>query len=335
MKGGTEYPTQKPHALLARIIQASTNAGDLVLDAFCGSGTTIDVAQKLGRRWVACDINKGAIQTTTKRIQSLMASQVELATRKGIKDLFDVAPLPAQLCVCVYRVNDYDLQIQHNEAVNLACDYLGIDRGRADSFFDGVMGRELVKIVPFNHPLSPIDLDEVKKELDTRPDEDRGIVLVCLGMELAVQSWLDEWNRLRKGNAPNKIRVIELRTDPKYSGFMRHEPALARVDIERNGASVSVKIKDFISPTIVKRLGMEPDLFQKKITDWRSMVDCVMVDTAYDGNVFNVAMSDIPEKKGQFVSGEYALSLKGNGTAPVAVKIIDMLGEEVLVVEEV
>ena len=46
------YPTQKPVALLERIINASSNPGDLVLDPFCGCGTTIDAAEKLGRKWI-------------------------------------------------------------------------------------------------------------------------------------------------------------------------------------------------------------------------------------------------------------------------------------------
>lgn len=64
----TGYPTQKNENLLARIIKSATNEGDLVLDFFCGSGTTLAVAEKLGRRWIGCDIGKFAIYTTQKRL---------------------------------------------------------------------------------------------------------------------------------------------------------------------------------------------------------------------------------------------------------------------------
>lgn len=64
----TGYPTQKPEALIERIIKASTNPGDIVFDCFMGSGTTQAVAMKLGRRFIGADINLGAIQTTTKRL---------------------------------------------------------------------------------------------------------------------------------------------------------------------------------------------------------------------------------------------------------------------------
>ncbi|HUN18964.1 MAG TPA: site-specific DNA-methyltransferase [Caldisericia bacterium] len=63
-----DYATQKPEALLERIIKASSNEGDLVADFFCGSGTTPAVAEKLGRKWIACDLGRFAIHTTRKRL---------------------------------------------------------------------------------------------------------------------------------------------------------------------------------------------------------------------------------------------------------------------------
>jgi adenine-specific DNA-methyltransferase len=62
------YATQKPEALLDRIIRASSNEGDLVADFFCGSGTTLAVAEKLARRWIGCDLGRFAIHTTRKRL---------------------------------------------------------------------------------------------------------------------------------------------------------------------------------------------------------------------------------------------------------------------------
>jgi hypothetical protein len=63
-----QYPTQKPEALLERIIRASSNPGDLGADFFCGSGTTAAVAEKLGRKWIVSDLGKFAIHTTRKRM---------------------------------------------------------------------------------------------------------------------------------------------------------------------------------------------------------------------------------------------------------------------------
>jgi adenine-specific DNA-methyltransferase len=65
------YATQKPEALLERIIGASSNENDLVLDCFCGSGTTAVVAEKLNRRWITCDLGRFAIHTARKRLLSI------------------------------------------------------------------------------------------------------------------------------------------------------------------------------------------------------------------------------------------------------------------------
>ena len=62
------YPTQKPLALLDRLIKAFTNKGDMVLDSFCGCGTTISSAQNLGRKWLGIDLSKDAIQVIKKRM---------------------------------------------------------------------------------------------------------------------------------------------------------------------------------------------------------------------------------------------------------------------------
>src|SRR5208282_6216222 len=62
------YPTQKPLALLERIIQASSNPGDVVLDPFCGCGTTIDAAEKLGRDWIGIDVTQLAISLIKNRL---------------------------------------------------------------------------------------------------------------------------------------------------------------------------------------------------------------------------------------------------------------------------
>ena len=77
------YPTQKPEALLERIIKASSNEGDLVLDAFVGGGTTPVVAQRLGRRWIAMDQSRVAVSVTAERLK-------RAAAERGMED----APVP-------------------------------------------------------------------------------------------------------------------------------------------------------------------------------------------------------------------------------------------------
>ena len=137
------------------------------------------------------------------------------------------------------------------------------------------------------------------------------------------------------GHLPNKIEVIELRSDPKYGGFFTHEAAQAKVSFKRVKEGVEISIEDFISPTILERLSQQNKnnpLFQPQIDDWRAMVDSVMIDSAYDGEVFNIALADVPAKKNDLVDGKYMVDVAEG--ARVAVKVTDMLGEEVLSVWE-
>ncbi|MBA7628551.1 hypothetical protein ES703_36039 [subsurface metagenome] len=316
-----DFQTQKPEELLRRIIIASSEPDDIVLDSFIGSGTTAAVAQKFGRRWIGCDINKGAIQMTSKRLQKLTFEQIKQSKKTEEEEL------PRHYSFGIYQVNNYDLQLLRTEATELAVQHIGIQRVRTDTFFDGTLGKSLVKIIDFNHPLTLLDLQLIQDELSKRPNEDRDITIVCLGKELAVDPHIDEWNTK---HPVNKIKVIELKTDKRYGAFLIHDPAEAKISVERIGKDKAVvEIQDFISPTIIKRLNIESGLFRVKIPDFRCMIDTVLIDNNYDGKTFRIIYSDVPEKKDDLVKGKYEIGLP-NPEAKVAVKIIDMLGEEVL-----
>ncbi|MCL0041073.1 site-specific DNA-methyltransferase [Thermodesulfovibrionales bacterium] len=326
----TGFQTQKPEALLERIIQASSNPNSIVLDCFIGSGTTARVAQKLGRRWIGCDINKGAIHLTSRELQKVILNEVKNLKKQNSS----VAPLPQNDKEChsfaIYKVNNYDLKLLQTEAIELAVQHIGIQRTRTDRFFDGTLGRNLVKIIDFNHPLTLLDLQLLQDELKKRSDEDRDITIVCLGKELAVDPWIEEWD---KKHPVNKIKVIELKTDKKYGSFLIHKPAEAKVSIKRKNKAI-IEIKNFISPTIIERLNIDNTLFKVKIPDFKSMIDCVLIDTNYDGKTFHIVYSDVPEKKNDLIAGKYEVEIPVTKTK-VAVKIIDMLGEEVLFMKEI
>lgn len=104
----TDYPTQKPEALLERIIKASSNEGDLVADFFCGSGTTGAVAEKLGRRWIMADLGRFAIHTTRKR---LIEVQRDLHDQSAPYRSFDV-----------YNLGRYERQWWQQDALKGADD---------------------------------------------------------------------------------------------------------------------------------------------------------------------------------------------------------------------
>ena len=297
------YPTQKPGILLERIIKASSNEGDIVLDCFVGSGTTAAVAEKLGRRWIAADINKGAIQTTIKRLQKLPDMQ------RGIVH---------------YRVNNYDASTDL-ERRDIVIKKYGVQTDRQEAFFDGTLDGTLVKIIDLTKPLTPLDIQTIKDELENRPDESRNITVFCYGINSNIQAELKEENRRR---AINKIFVRDIGSE----GITTFEPASAEVNFEREGDSVKITIADYISPTILARMDIDRTIFDEQIDDFRAQIDCVLIDTDYTGEHFDIDESDVPEKKDDFVEGEYTVSLP-RPDARVAVKIIDMLGEETVVTE--
>jgi DNA modification methylase len=326
------YPTLKPEALLERIIKASSKRKDIVLDCFLGGGTAVAVAQKLGRRWIGVDINKGAIQTTSKRLQKIILEQAEQINKESRqKKLIEEKDLPKYLSFSHYKVNDYDLQILRTEAIELAIEHIGIQRTKTDGFFDGTLGKNLVKIIDFNHPFTLLDLQLIQDELKKRPDENRDITVVCLGKELAIDPEIETYN---KKHPVNKIKVIELRTDEKYGKFIIYKPASAKLKIKRKGQKAVIEIEDFISPSIIERLSNSENLVKVKIPDFRSMIDVVLIDSDYNEKVFNIKFTDVPEKKNDFVQGKYEIEIPKNKTT-VAVKIIDMLGEEVLITKTI
>lgn len=123
------YPTQKPLALLERIISASSDPGDLVLDPFCGCGTAIAAAETLGRRWIGIDITRVAIEVIVTRLE-LKFPNVDYAVPRGIPTTMEEVDFLA-------RLDKYAFQ-------QWACDCLGIDaeiRKGADKGIDGEVVR--------------------------------------------------------------------------------------------------------------------------------------------------------------------------------------------------
>jgi DNA modification methylase len=98
------YPTQKPLALLERIIAASSNPGDVVLDPFCGCGTAIDAAQKMGRRWVGIDITYIAIDLMQKRLEATYGPE--------IRDAYDLSGVPRDIeaAQALFDANAFDFE---------------------------------------------------------------------------------------------------------------------------------------------------------------------------------------------------------------------------------
>ena len=225
-KERVNYETQKPQALIEHIIKASSKEDSIILDCFVGSGTTAVVAEKLGRRWIAADINRGAIRTMMKRIQT------KIDEPRGIAH---------------YRVNNYDASTDL-ERRNIVIKKCGVQIDRQERFFDGTLEGNLVKIVDLTKPLTHLDIQHIKDELSNRPDDERNITVFCYGSESSLRDEIDEWNDL---HPINKMIVREIGSE----GITTFEPAQAVVNFERDGGSVTITIVDYISPTICDRSG--------------------------------------------------------------------------------
>ena len=162
----------------------------------------------------------------------------------------------------------------------------------------------MVEHIPFNHPLSPADLEELRTELKARRDEERDILLVCLGKELACDTWLIEWNRLRRrGDVPNKIEVIELRTDPKYGKFIAHKPAQAKVEDRPQGrANCASRVENYIQPSILDGSNRRTSLLTHP--DHRLTLDGGQHDDGprrFNSAVSDIALTDLPEREANSV----------------------------------
>jgi site-specific DNA-methyltransferase (adenine-specific)/adenine-specific DNA-methyltransferase len=168
-----DYATQKPEALLDRVIQASSNIGDLVADFFAGSGTTAAVAEKLGRKWIATDLGKFAIHTTRKR---LIQVQRELKAADKPFRAFEVLNL-----------GRYERQVYLDVGGRLSGQQkeLALARKEAEfrdlilraykaqplddtSFFHGKYAGRLVVVGPINLPVGRLFVEEVITECRKR-----------------------------------------------------------------------------------------------------------------------------------------------------------------------
>lgn len=172
------YPTQKPEALLERVIKASTNPGDLVADFFCGSGTTAAVAERLGRKWIATDLGKFGIHTTRKR---LIGVQRELKAAEEDFRAFEVLNLGRYERQAYLNIGGRlsaeqrtaalaEKEREFRELILRAykASPLGVERAAQDGFFHGARNGRLVVIGPINLPVGRLFVEEVITECRKR-----------------------------------------------------------------------------------------------------------------------------------------------------------------------
>ena len=299
------YPTQKPEALLERIIKASSNENSIVLDCFMGSGTTQAVAQKLGRKWIGIDCNKGSIQTALKRLQKI--ANAEGLTAKESKILH-------------YKVNNYDFR-EVNDLSEMIIKKYGLDICN-DSYFNFKKGESYCKVIDLHRPLTPLDVEKTIDEALSRQNDEEVFIFASGTQD---DSKIDEIKtRHNKMHTSNKIIITDIQKD----GMIAFKPAEFEIAITRNGETAEVEIKNYISNQILQKMNVDKNLFTLEINDFKSQIDYVLIDTNYNGEVFTTCLSDVPAKKKDLITGKYRISAQGK----IAIKIVDMLGEESLFV---
>jgi DNA modification methylase len=161
-----DYPTQKPEALLERIIKASSNEGDLIVDVFCGSGTTAAVAEKLGRKWIVADLGKFGIHTTRKR---MIGVQRQLKTEGKSYRAFEILNLGKYERQHYIGVNpnlreaEQQKQLEEKEAafVDLILRAYRAEKTEGFATFHGKKAGRMVSVGPINMPVTRLFVEEV------------------------------------------------------------------------------------------------------------------------------------------------------------------------------
>lgn len=162
----TGYATQKPEALLQRIIKASSNEGDLVADFFCGSGTTAAVAEKLGRKWICTDLGKFAIHTTRKRMIGVQRQLKADGQDYRAFEILNLGKYERQHFVGVnpnLREEEQRRQLAQKEAAFLDLILKAYRAEKVVQFesFHGKRAGRLVAIGPVNLPVTRLFVEEI------------------------------------------------------------------------------------------------------------------------------------------------------------------------------
>lgn len=336
------YPTQKPEAVLERIVLAYSKPGDIIFDCFMGSGTTQAVSSKYGRRYIGNDINLASIQTTAKRLlavhEAIVGPNYQPRIKNGLRDeedilskqesdseeaaadwttVFDVPKVYPGFEV--HTVNHYDIFRNPVQAKELLLEALEVQRLEFGLVFDGEKDGRMVKIMPINRIATRADLNELIAGFDykawerkQRENPNRSvekITLVCMGHEpdLAAQ--------LELAAKPFKIdvEVVDILRDKADLEFKRDSEAKLAI---KNG---ELRIEKFYPMNLLQKLSLQ----KESVEDWKELVESVLIDWNYDGAVLQPAVVDIPEKD-HLVKGSYKVPADA-GT--VHVKITDLLSE--------
>ena len=330
-KERVDYATQKPEALLERIIRASSNEGDLVADFFCGSGTTLVVAEKLGRRWIGVELGRYAIHSTRKR---LIQVQRELHDNNQPYRSFDV-----------YNLGRYERQWWQVERLK-----------GADAEHRRIV-LQFYKAAPLDHPPSPllhgkkhsalVHVDQIDSILSY--DELRAVAEAAQGAggrELHCLAWEFEMELPSKKPAVEAETGLTIRLkyipreimEPNRSECQFFEAGYLEAKAVKKGKEVDVQLVRF-NPALAEAPEKEMEaLRERAVKSPFDFIDFWAVDFEWrDGEPFEHHWQDFRTRKERSLKRQSDLGWEygSKGTHQICVKVIDVFGVDTTTVIEV
>ena len=189
-KERVNYPTQKPEALLERIIKASSNKGDLVADFFCGSGTTPTVAEKLGRKWIASDLGRFAVHTTRKRMIAVQRERKKEEKSYRAFEILNLGKYERHYYLGVGAelrgvAREARLREQEREFVEMILGAYRAELLPNGGMFQGRRGERFVAVGPIDAPVSDDFVEDVIAECLKAGGKQVDILAFEFGMALS------------------------------------------------------------------------------------------------------------------------------------------------------
>jgi len=313
----TGFPTQKPEELVERVIGASSNPGDLVADFFCGSGTALTVAERMGRRWIGVDLSRYAIQ----------------ATRKRLLDAPDCTPFEV-LNLGKYERQHWQVHVNGRgaEEQQVLAHYLDfivqLYRGERAVGFAHLHGRKAGRMVHVGAVDAPVTLSEINEALVECSDNKlRGLDVLGWEWEMGLHDLVTAEARkrgvdLRLLTIPREVmdaRAVEAGDIEFY------ELAYLDVAADRSPSGFRVALKNFIIPNE----DLVPQEVRAKIKRWSDYVDFWAVDWTYQGDTFHNQWQSYRTRKHPSLQLESDWhSYDERGTHQLLVKVIDIFGND-------
>lgn len=315
------FPTEKNEALLERIIKASSNEGDLVLDCFVGSGTTAAVAEKLNRRWLACDLSRFAIHTTRKRLLAIPGVKPFIVQNLGKyeRQLWQAAEFGEQAEAKELAYRRFILELYHAQPIT------------GYSWLHGVKAGRMVHVGAVDAPVSPGDVAQIaaefKRAVGTGKDAPRTNGVDVLGWDFAFE--LNEVARQQAAQANINMvfkripREVQENKAVEQGDIRFFELAALSVEMEQKGRSVTLKLTDFIIPP-----DDVPEDVRRAITHWEQWIDYWAVDWNNRGDTFHNEWQDYRTRKKPGLQKVISHTYEQPGTYIVVAKVIDILGND-------